>query len=125
MKAFPDELLVKDAGMKKGSRRFRLSGRFRYSSSHGVIEVPEGFVTDGASIPRIFWSILGPFGSYLKAAVIHDYLYSANNTTFTRKQADLIFKEAMFNDGVPWYKRDPIYMAVRVGGRRSFKGAKK
>lgn len=35
---------------------------------------PKGFITDGASIPRIAWSIIGgPFeGQYRKAAIIHD-----------------------------------------------------
>ena len=35
---------------------------------------PKGFITDGASIPRIAWSFIGgPFeGQYRKAAIIHD-----------------------------------------------------
>jgi hypothetical protein len=35
---------------------------------------PKGLVTDGASIPRALWSIVGsPFtGNYRRAAVIHD-----------------------------------------------------
>ncbi|ECG8634089.1 DUF1353 domain-containing protein, partial [Salmonella enterica subsp. salamae] len=40
-----------------------------------VIEVPAGFVTDLATIPRIFWSLMPPDGKYAKAAIIHDYLY--------------------------------------------------
>ena len=102
MNVFPDELFVKDAGMRRGDRIFRLASPFRYFSSLGMITAPEGFITDGASVPRAFWPIFGPFGKYLKAAVIHDYLYSVNNKHYTRKQSDLLFKEAMFNDGVPW-----------------------
>ncbi|MDI5166053.1 DUF1353 domain-containing protein, partial [Salmonella enterica subsp. enterica serovar Montevideo] len=34
-----------------------------------VIEVPVGFVTDLATVPRIFWSLLPPDGEYAKAAI--------------------------------------------------------
>ncbi|EOD5071623.1 TPA: DUF1353 domain-containing protein [Salmonella enterica subsp. enterica serovar Enteritidis] len=39
-----------------------------------VISVPAGFVTDLATVPRIFWTLLPPDGKYTKAAIIHDYL---------------------------------------------------
>jgi hypothetical protein len=119
---FPDKLVFENGGMRGSSRLFVLSKTFRYISSFGIISVPTGFVTDGASIPKMFWSVLGPFGDYFEAAVIHDYLYSAANMKFTRLEADLIFKEAMYNIGVPWFRRDTIYRAVRMFGRRAFKG---
>lgn len=53
-----------------------------------VIEVPAGFVTDLASVPRIFWTLLPPDGKYAKAAIIHDYLY--DNALRTKKEADRI-----------------------------------
>ncbi|EAA2596645.1 hypothetical protein DNM18_25345, partial [Salmonella enterica subsp. enterica] len=37
-----------------------------------VIEVPKGFITDHATIPRIFWILLPPDGRYAKAAIIHE-----------------------------------------------------
>ena len=69
---FPDELQFRDAGMRGASRIFRLTAPFSYISSRGVVTVPAGFDTDGASVPRVFWSVLDPFGPYFKAAVIHD-----------------------------------------------------
>ena len=39
------------------------------------ITVPKGFVTDLASIPPAFFSLLRPDGEYAHSAVIHDYLY--------------------------------------------------
>ncbi|WP_139385602.1 DUF1353 domain-containing protein, partial [Salmonella enterica] len=48
-----------------------------------VIEVPAGFVTDFASVPRIFWTILPSDGKYAKAAIIYDYLY--DNALRTKK----------------------------------------
>jgi hypothetical protein len=125
MDCFPDKLYFEDAGLRGTSRLFQLVSSFRYVSSYGTVTVPAGFITDGASIPQVFWSILSPFGGYFSAAVVHDFLYSPfNDTRFTRQQADLIFKEAMFNIGVSWYQREIIFRAVRVFGRFSYKGSK-
>ena len=78
------------------------------------IEVPLGFVTDFASIPRIFWNLLPPWGKYGKAAVLHDYLYTMG--TFPRLRCDRILLEAMGVLGVSWLTRRTIYLGVRVGG---------
>lgn len=121
MNHFPDELEFKDAGILRGSRRFKLTAPFAYRSSRGVITVPAGFITDGASIPRIFWPFLDPFGKYFKAAVIHDFLYSPWNIRFNRAESDRLFKEAMFNSGLDWPTRETIYRAVRMFGGRNFR----
>lgn len=84
-----------------------------------VIEVPAGFVTDLATIPRIFWTILPPDGKYAKAAIIHDYLY--DNALRTKKEADLIFLDGMTVLGVPRLKRKVMYWAVRVSGRGMYR----
>lgn len=58
-----------------------------------VISVPAGFVTDLATVPCIFWSVMPPDGKYAKAAIIHDYLY--DNALRTKKEANLIFLDGM------------------------------
>lgn len=121
-KYFPYDLVFKDAGMVNGSRVFELLQEFRYFSSKGIITVPVGFKTDGASIPKVFWSLMDPFGEYFNAAVIHDFLYSTQGKFDDRAEVDAIFKEAMFNIGVPWPTREIIYRAVRSFGWRFFKG---
>lgn len=78
------------------------------------IVVGEGFVTDLASIPRLFRVMLDVNGKHRKAAVLHDYLYSFQE--FTRKQTDKIFLHAMESCGVIWWRRQAIYQGVRVGG---------
>lgn len=122
---FPDPIELRDHGLWGDTRLFRLLNPFTYISSYGVVTVPTGFITDGASIPRIFWSALMPFGFYFAAAIIHDYLYSEFNTRFSRAQSDVIFKEAMFNLGLDWPRREAIYRAVQMFGGNSFKGTKK
>lgn len=84
------------------------------------IRVPAGFVTDFASIPRFFWRVLPPTGSYGKAAVVHDYLYRTTTFPVTRKQADCIFHEAMGTLGTAGWVRSVMYRAVRVFGGRAF-----
>lgn len=80
-----------------------------------VIEVPVGFVTDLATVPRIFWILLPPDGKYAKAAIIHDYMY--DNALRTKKEADKIFLDGMTVLGVPKWKRTIMYWAVRLFGR--------
>lgn len=83
-----------------------------------IIVVPAGFITDLASVPRIMWSFLPPDGKYAKAAIVHDYLY--DNGLRTKKQADLIFLDAMRVLGVPRWKRTIMYLAVNYFGKGSY-----
>lgn len=80
--------------------------------------VPTGFVTDFASIPTIFCTLMRPDGAYAYAAVVHDYLYWTQ--TRSREEADQIFKMAMEDFKVPALTVVAIYDAVRVGGKRDW-----
>lgn len=103
-------------------RNFKLIDQFTYTSKdYGTVTVPDGFITDFASIPEIFWNILPPTGKYGKAAVIHDWLYR-NPYTQSRKLADQIFEDAMKDLGVNWLVRRTMYYVVRVFGSRAYKG---
>ena len=79
-----------------------------------IIRVPIGFITDFASIPRIFWPILPPDGPYGKAAVIHDYCY--RTACYDRRTSDLIFLEGMDVLKVEKWKKVVIYDAVHYFG---------
>lgn len=93
----------------------RLLETFAYQVRDGdVIVVPAGFVTDFASIPRMFWRLEPPLGRAGKAAVVHDFLY--REKLRTREEADTIFRQAMGELGVPMWKRRLMWAAVRVGG---------
>lgn len=121
---FPDELRFIDAGMNGDSRLFRVEEDFHYKSPKGVIRVPKGFITDGASIPRCFWNIFDPFGPYLKIAVCHDYLYSPLNKDFDRLQSDQIFLEGMKDLKIGFIQRNLIYHSVRLFGWMFYRGFK-
>jgi hypothetical protein len=91
--------------------QYALQAPFIYQSDlAGKIEVPSGFLTDLASIPKLFWNILPPFGRYSAAAVVHDYLYFFQLTT--KEVADSVLREAMVLLGCDALTVDIIYNAV-------------
>lgn len=118
MSSFTDPLVVTP---NEDGSLWTLKEPFRYwtvSEGKGdLIVIPAGFQTDFASIPRVFWTILPPYGDYGKAAIVHDYLYSnrgkVGDKTYTRKECDEIFLFAMKSLSVGWLKRYVIYFAVR------------
>ena len=75
-------------------------------------------VTDLASIPACVRWLLPPDGPWAKAAALHDagYITRGWGGRYTRKQVDQIFLEAMGVLGVPAWKREAIYQAVRLFG---------
>ena len=79
-----------------------------------AVKVPPGFVTDFASIPRVFWSVLPPDGDYTYPAIIHDYLYWEQPVS--RSEADTILKYAMEDFKVSTPTIATIYSGVRAGG---------
>jgi hypothetical protein len=94
-----------------------------------TITVPAGFVTDLASIPRPVWSFYPPDGPWVKAAVVHDFLYYTQGTgewygrqgvsrerPYSRAESDDILYEAMVDRGIGLWARFVIWAAVRVGG---------
>lgn len=110
-----------------------------YEDKEGdVIRVPEGFITDFASVPRFLWVMFPPTGKYGKAAVVHDYLYVVGGKVpcrwcgdnkvipcpkpaiYTKKDADQIFLDAMKALGVNLVQRRMMYTAVRWFGRGNF-----
>ena len=83
---------------------------FRYYN----ILVPAGYVTNGANIPRIFWSIVPPFSPrLLPAVVVHDYLcdkeaYALADKAFERLLRDLevaVWQRVVMVCAVKWYHR--------------------
>lgn len=87
------------------------------------IEMPKGFITDFASVPRILWNLLPPTGKYGKAAVVHDFLYVTGRVgeiRVTRSYADGVFRDAMEDLGVGKVRRTLMWLAVRVGGGRAW-----
>jgi hypothetical protein len=82
-----------------------------------LVIVPEGFVTDLASVPRIFRIFIIKNGRHRPAAIVHDFLCRLG-MCFSRVTADKIFLEAMKVAGVPRIRRRLMYWAVSINTRR-------
>jgi hypothetical protein len=92
---------------------------FGYTDSRGVEwNVPEGYISDGASIPEWLWAALGgPYsGRYRDAAVIHDFHCREK----TRKWQDvhMVFLEAALNRGTAESLAKSMYAGILFGGPR-------
>ena len=81
--------------------------------SRKVIKVTRGFITDFASVPRIFF-FLPDWATYSKAPVLHDWLYQTKrimDKSITRRQADKVFLEAM---RVDWRHHRSRFFVARL-----------
>ena len=92
---------------------------FGYIDSKGVEwNVPEGFISDGASIPNYLWTILGgPYsGPYRDAAVIHDYY--CREKTRPWEEVHLVFLEAALKRGTAKSLAQSMYAGILLDGPR-------
>lgn len=86
--------------------------------NHKPVKVPVGFVTDFASIPRIFWSMLPTDGLYTFPAIVHDYLYWEQ--PIERGEADEIFRLALQDFKINAATIIALYEAVTLGGKSAW-----
>lgn len=115
------QLALVDAG---DGKRFTLAADLAVSlDRETMLLAPAGMVTDGASIPRLFWRLVGsPWtGRYRRSAVIHDAAYQgwlvvSRPYVRTREWADGVFLALMASDRVSCLHRWIIYRAVRACG---------
>lgn len=98
--------------------KFIMGSHYRYKVLGRVIDIPKGFITDLASVPRVLKNIVNSYGkNYTRGAVVHDYLYSVGyKLGISRLEADNIFLEIMKERGVGFIKRQMMYRAVRLFG---------
>jgi hypothetical protein len=94
--------------VKIGKRKWKLEEQFSCYFG-GLVKVPKGFETNGASVPRVFWWFLDPATELFEAAVVHDYLLSIKN-----KHAHFIFYKVALHYGVPKYKAKIAHIAVKM-----------
>lgn len=89
------------------SHKFKVVKQFQFRG----VDIPKGFTTDGASVPRPFWSIFPPNRTdYLPCAIVHDYLCEFGDY----KKADQYFHDCLEELKVHWVARKVMYYAVRA-----------
>jgi hypothetical protein len=78
--------------------------------------VPIGYVTDLASVPRLFRFIVPVANAKnRRAAVVHDYLCThPEGIVKDQKQADMVFREALSVVGVGRFRSAALYYPVRT-----------
>ena len=128
---------------RRGPLEFRLLAPLVVEVDGVKYRAPIGAKTDGASTPRFFRSLVPRIGPHIYGAIIHDaayrgvleYLQSglecANHPwwrpaapTVTREWADHAFLAVMEAANTGWLTRTMAFYAVRLFGRRAFKGGK-
>lgn len=76
--------------------KFELVEDYEFTLPSFKAIIPRGFISDGASIPRIFWSLYPPYKSeYFTACIIHDFYCQKARNRQDYKNADKALKEAM------------------------------
>lgn len=111
-----------------GELQVKRAGRFNRTVERPIVfitaygdrvEVPKGFITDLASIPRWLWSFLPPHdGQYARACVFHDYCYKM--ALGNKPWADRAFYEFCLFDGTPKWKAKLLYLGVKWRGRGNY-----
>ena len=111
-----DQLISVEKIKPRPKPLWRLNRDLRYLSElvGDFIVVPQGFVTDFASVPRMPVAFLLTGGKGDEAAVVHDWLYSTQ--AFPRAKCDAVFKEALQVMGYSASTVNLMYSGVRAGG---------
>lgn len=90
----------------------------RYKGRGFDIYVPEDFITDQASVPRIMWPLIPPFGRHTFASVIHDYCcYHALDSMAFATEA---FNSFLYLNSVKNPKRYLMVKAVGIRPRGAY-----
>lgn len=93
----------------------------RGMNKHYEFTIPQGYLTDGATVPRLVWAFVPLWDDCTTAVVIHDYLCNQNwikidgkLVSIDRRTSDDLFLAAMEFSGVSKIKRFIIYNFVRL-----------
>ena len=99
-------------------RNLRIIAPMSYIDPKGKTwKVQKGMTTDGASVPRFFWSLFPPFsGKHRRAAVLHDRYCQTRNRPW--RSVHQMFYDAMLAAGVDVVSANTMYGAVYSFGPR-------
>lgn len=107
---------------KNGQECLEVLEDITYILDDFVVIVPQGFVCDGASVPRFFKDFICPQidSRTVAAAILHDYIYRTPHILVSRANADYYFYKFSRMDGFPFGKASLAYLGVRIGGASSY-----
>jgi len=77
------------------------------------VTVPVGYRTNGADIPRVFWSYIPPnWSDTLGAVIVHDYMCDVASSKAEYEKADKYFKEILSELNVQKTKAKQMHKSV-------------
>lgn len=94
---------------------WRLEEEIRYIGERDEFIVPKGYTTDFATVPRVAVWLIPRFGSFTKAAILHDFLLTncLEAGRVSSVDADGLFLRALRELRVPAYRRLLMWTGVR------------
>lgn len=111
-----------------GDFSWELSRQLQVSLSNGEsIVIPKGFKTDLSSIPEFWWGVQKPFGDFILAPIVHDWMYRTRykEEELGRHEARLFADKEMLiiskkTNSLKWHNK--LDNLVRYWGVRLFGG---
>lgn len=81
-----------------------------------VATIPEGFASDGMSVPRALWRWIGPKvnAKTIGPSLVHDWLYATH--FLSRAEADEWYRRALVANGYPRGKARAVWLGLRAFG---------
>ena len=74
------------------TRKWKLTKNYILKINGISFFIHKGFITNWASIPRIFWTVLSPTGPLLIASLFHDFIYSYNGIIVLENKEFVFYK---------------------------------
>lgn len=120
MKVISGDIIVKDISESTVNDLWELRSTIVVRLSNGdYVTIPYGFVTDFASVPKLFWSAISPIGKTKLASLIHDYIYVTQ--IYDRDFADKEFyKWLQFLQPNKYVRNKVMYYCVNFFGYKRY-----
>ena len=109
-----------------GVRTWEVADDWAFKIGSTWYVIPQGFVFDGASIPKFLHTWLSPTGVLLMGGLVHDYAYKYATLlksgkkktmgTIDQKKADEIFRDINIEQNGFHFLNYLAYWALRIGG---------
>ncbi|URC15160.1 phospholipase [Paraglaciecola Antarctic GD virus 1] len=98
---------------KHSKHKYKLEAAHSFKISDDYFAIPKGFTSDGATIPKMFWKIIGsPFSpDFIEAAFVHDYLIYIS---YDGKLRDQKFYEVLLKNDVGRIRARVMWYGVTI-----------
>lgn len=85
--------------------------------------IPSNFITDLSTVPKWAWGIFPPFGDFLFASIIHDYLYITKPCDKATADKEMLIWSKKLNNNTFLQRFDNVvrYLCVKYLGSKVWK----